>query len=357
MNKIMMGLFLLISTILVVNHSFAEDSPTQAPCDNQVRPGFVPVDTLGVPKLNCVRDGEVKVFKLVAEEVRTRFCKAADCLPLRVWGYNGSMPGPVIEVFEGDTIRVEFENHLPEPTTVHWHGIELPFEMDGAPFPHLMDPVPPGGKYTYEFTLIQHGTYFYHPHVMSSKQVGLGLTGLLIVHPKIETRIVDKEYAMLLQIWKIPYGKSVPDTLEMADFNWFTINGKVAPDIPHLNVLSGEKVRVRVVNLSMLTHPIHLHGHTFTVVEEGSGWIPQSAMWQANTVDISAGESRSFEFTATQEDGPWVLHCHFLHHVMNDMDKPPLPTDPMGHESHGGMGGMHTVVDVFNPDSDDDSDE
>lgn len=359
MNRLTFFCFLIVIELFFSSRTSFADDDTEKVLNkacyeyNQPKEAFVPVNTLnGIQPLPCILDEKkVKVFKLVAEEVHTRFCNASDCAPLRVWGYNGSMPGPTIEVYEGDTVRIEFENHLPEATTVHWHGLELPYEMDGAPHHLMLDPVPPGGSYTYEFTLHQHGTYFYHTGEMQAKQVGLGLGGLFIIHPKKPKTIVDKDYAMVLQIWRIPFGSRVPDTLDMSMFNWFTINGKVSPDVEYMRALSGQRVRVRVVNISMMTHPIHLHGHTFTIVEAGAGWIPESARWQANTVDISSGESRTFEFVATQEDGPWMFHCHFLHHIMNDMDKPPLPTDPVGgHESHMGVGGMHTVLDVFNPD-------
>ncbi len=142
---------------------FAGPAPAQAPAARSragtttIEPraaagapgGFVPVVAPDLTKLPFEHDGGVKVFKLVAEPVKQ------EVLPGKVfdlWGYNGSAPGPTIEVFEGDRVRIVFENRLPEPTTVHWHGLEVPIEMDGVPA--ISQPeVPPGGRFTYEFTL------------------------------------------------------------------------------------------------------------------------------------------------------------------------------------------------------------
>ncbi|MEZ4744317.1 MAG: multicopper oxidase domain-containing protein [Bdellovibrionota bacterium] len=146
----------------------------------------------------------------------------------------------------------------------------------------------------------------------------------------------------LLQIWSIPPHSNLPDTMSM-NFNWFTINGKVAPSVPHLQVSSGEKVRVRIANISMMSHPIHMHGHTFKIVETGAGRNPESTHRKANTVSVNAGETMAIEFTASKWKGPWLLHCHFLHHITNDMDRNPIPGQPMDMPPGAGM---FTIVDV-----------
>ena len=119
-------------------------------------------------KLPFEWDNGVKVFRLVAEPLKQ------EVLPGKVfdlWGYNGSAPGPTIEVVEGDRVRILFENRLPEGTTVHWHGLEVPIEMDGVPA--ISQPkVEPGGRFTYEFTLRQHGTFFYHSHGAMQEMIG-----------------------------------------------------------------------------------------------------------------------------------------------------------------------------------------
>ncbi len=326
-----------------VPESSARTLPTQ-------KAAYVPVVTPGIATLPYTLDGNVKVFNLVAEQVTIEFQDMSDPhgskrRKIHAWGYNGSVIGPTIEVVEGDTVRIHVENKLPEATTVHWHGLHVPIEMDGVTG-FSQEPIEPGDTFTYEFTLEQHGTYFYHPHHMGAKQVGMGMSGFFIVHPKTPTpdQIVDRDYAYFLQIWMIHPASTVPDTMEMSDFNYFTMNGVPGPDIVPMEASIGEKVRIRVVNLSMLSHPIHLHGHTFRVTEYGAGFVPPVQQMLANTINISSAEERTFEFTAGPRPGKWLFHCHFMHHVMNDMHRNPIP----GTVSHAGheMGGMHTWIEV-----------
>lgn len=302
---------------------------------------YVPVNTLGIPTLPYEMQGDTKVFRLTAQKVHTRFCSRPECKPLLTWGYNGSMPGPTIEAVEGDKVKIIFKNELDMPTAVHWHGLELPNAMDGGGM-HTQKLVAPGETFVYEFELEQHGTYMYHSGHMQALQAGMGQAGFFIIHPKEPEVVVDKDYAIFLQIWSVPPHSNLPDTMSM-NFNWFTMNGKVAPDVPHIKVASGEKVRVRIANLSMMSHPIHIHGHTFKVVETGAGRNPPGAQRKANTISVNAGETMTIEFEASKWKGPWLFHCHFLHHIMNDMDRAPIPGQPMNMLPGAGM---FTIVDV-----------
>lgn len=314
--------------------------------------GYLPVVTPGIKTLPYEMDGGVKVFKLVAEPVVIKFQDMSDPhgmkrRPIHGWGYNSSIIGPTIEAVEGDTVRILVENRLTEPTTVHWHGIHLPIEMDGVP-DFSQKPIEPGQTWTYEFPLIQHGTYFYHPHFMGAKQVALGMSGFFIIHPKKPEpwQMVDRDYAYFLQIWMIDPGSPIPDTMEMTEFNYFTMNGRPGPDIVPMIAKLGERVRIRVANLSMMVHPIHLHGHTYRITEHGAGFLPPHQHIIANTENISAAEERTFEFVAERK-GKWLFHCHFMHHVMNDMHRIPIPGTG-GHAGHAGhdMGGMHTWIEI-----------
>jgi manganese oxidase len=311
------------------------------------------VITPGIATLPFTMDGSTKVFELQAEPVTIEFPDATDPhglakRPIAAWGYNGSVIGPTIEAVEGDRVRIIVRNRLPEPTTVHWHGIHLPLNMDGIPG-FSQDPIAPGETFVYEFDLIQHGTYFYHPHFMAAKQAGLGMVGFFIIHPKNPTpeQIVDRDFAYFLQTWMIDPGSPIPDTMEMSDFNYFSMNGRAAPNIVPMAAVAGEKVRIRVANLSMLTHPIHLHGHTFRITEYGAGFLPPNQQIIANTINISSAEVRTLEFRAGPYPGKWLFHCHFLHHVMNDMHRTPIPGGPAGHAGHD-SGGMHTWIEVSN---------
>ncbi|MBI4042069.1 MAG: multicopper oxidase domain-containing protein, partial [Deltaproteobacteria bacterium] len=298
----------------------------------------------------CVKTAEgkfIKLFQLTAEEILTTFYSDFEPGPAYGWGYNGSTPGPVIEAFEGERVRIEVINRLPEPTSVHWHGLELPNRMDGAA-PHTQDPILPGGTFTYEFELKQYGTYMYHAHMHQHKQLALGLMGFFIIHPKLAIMPqVDHDILLFLQMWAIPPHSRIPDAMAMGDeFNFFTINGRTAPGTSPIVVNPGEEIRVRIASLNEMPHPIHLHGHTFKIVAEGAERHNLLAQPSANTVVVTAGQTAEIEFTAAEYTGDkskpdvWMLHCHLPHHVTNNMHVPPVPGEPMAHE----MAGMMTTV-------------
>ena len=293
--------------------------------------GNVPVVTPDLPKLPWTMENGVKVFHLTAEVVKREFLPAAPWGPAKVvdvWGYNGSMPGPTIEVNEGDRVRIMFHNNLPEDTTIHWHGLEIPIEMDGMPY-ISQPPVKPGGMFNYEFTLNQNGTFFYHSH--GAMQEMMGQIGLFIIHPKNPYRpAVHKDFGLILQEWAVLPNNTVPNSMAM-EFNWLTINGKAAPATTPMIVKQGERVRIRLVNLGMDHHPIHIHGHQFYVTGTEGGRIPESAWFPGNTVLVGVAQARDIEFDAIYP-GDWMLHCHLPHHMMNQMIS---MVGPMAHVGHG----------------------
>ena len=262
---------------------------------------------------HVLRDG-VKEFHLVAEPVEHEFapgCRA------KCWGYNGTTPGPTIEAVEGDRVRILVTNRLPEPTSVHWHGVLLPSGMDGlggVSQPHIE----PGETYAYEFALRQHGTHMYHPHSDEMVQVAVGMMGLFVIHPRAGEAVpVDRDYALLLHNWALRPGTYRPDPSVLQDFDLWTFNSKVFPAIEPLVAASGERVRVRVGNLSMWNHPIHLHGVQYEVTGGDGGRWPR-AQWRREATEIvGVGQMRDLEFTAVP--GDWALHCHMSHHTMNAM--------------------------------------
>ncbi len=272
----------------------------------------LPVVTPDVPNLPFELDKGVKVFHLIAEPVKQ------EIFPGRVvdlWGYNGSAPGPTIQVTQGDRVRIIVDNHLPEATSMHWHGFEIPHAMDGAPG-ISQDPIPPGGHFVYEFTLHQDGTYFYHSHM--AMQEMMGMIGAFIMHPKkAYAPLVDKDFVIILQEYAILPNNSVPNSMNM-EFNWLTFNGKAGPATTPLIVRLGERVRIRFVNLGMDHHPIHLHGHQFVITGTEGGRQPQSTWGPGNTVLVGVAQSRDVEFVANNP-GDWMLHCHLPHHMMNQM--------------------------------------
>jgi FtsP/CotA-like multicopper oxidase with cupredoxin domain len=257
----------------------------------------------------------VKEFHLVAEEFDHEFapgCRA------RCWGYNGSTPGPTIEAVEGDRVRVLVTNHLPEPTTIHWHGILLPNGMDGVA--GLTQPsIGPGETWAYEFTLQQSGTYLYHPHADEMVQMAFGMMGFFVIHPRAGDELpVQRDYAILAHNWALHPGSYRPDPAVMTEFDLWTFNSKMFPATAPLVARTGERVRIRFANLSMWNHPMHLHGHRFFVTGSDGGRWPRSAWVPEVTHVVGVGQTRDFEFVADRP-GDWALHCHMSHHTMNAM--------------------------------------
>jgi manganese oxidase len=289
----------------------------------------VPVMTPDIGDLPFTVDNGVKVFRLVAEPVKQTI------VPGRIfdlWGFNGSAPGPTIQANEGDRIRIVFENHLPEHTGIHWHGLELPIEMDGVPGIG-QNPVMPGERFVYEFDLHQHGTFFYHPHMAMQEMVGM--LGGFIIHPKVEySPRVDKDYLIALQEYAVLPNSTIPNSMNM-EFNWLTFNGKAGPASTPLIVRHGERVRIRIINLGMDHHPIHLHGFTFWETGREGARQPE-ALWQrGNTTLVGVAQARDIEFV-TDRHGDWMLHCHLPHHMMNQMASTVGPMTRSGSGMQGG---------------------
>lgn len=260
--------------------------------------------------------GGVKVFHLIAQPVVREL---APGLTVDCWGYNGLTPGPTIEVDEGDRCRFYVTNRLPEPTSVHWHGVLLPNGMDGVAGV-TQKPIRPNETFRYELTFTRAGTFMYHPHFDEMTQIALGMTGMIVVHPRRrrEARRV-RDYALMLHEWQIPAGTRRPNPMAMSDFNVLTINSKAFPGTAPLVAEVGDLVRIRLGNLSPMDHhPIHLHGFAFRVVETDGGPVPRAAQWPETTVLVPTGSVRVIEFLA-DAPGDWPFHCHMTHHVMNQM--------------------------------------
>ena len=276
---------------------------------------YNPVVTLNGWTLPYEMKEGVKEFHLIAEPIVREF---APGMVVNCWGYNGTSPGPTIEAVEGDRIRLIVTNKLPEHTTIHWHGLILPCGMDGVG--GLTQPqIAPGETYVYEFTLRQSGTFMYHPHADEMVQMAMGAMGMFIIHPKNPTQHkVDRDFCFLLASYDIAPGTYTPNPSTMTEFNLWTFNSRTFPGIDSMNVRVGDRVRIRVGNLTMTNHPIHMHGHPFEVTCTDGGWVPKSARWPEVTIDIGVGQMRAFEFIATQE-GDWAFHCHKSHHTMGPM--------------------------------------
>jgi FtsP/CotA-like multicopper oxidase with cupredoxin domain len=292
------------------DHDHSKQFPT-----HQSKTHYTPLVTPNGSTLPYKMKNGVKEFHLIAEPVEREF---APGMKVKCWGYNGQTPGPTIEAVEGDRVRILVTNKLPEHTSIHWHGVFLPNGMDGVgglTQPHIGS----GETWVYEFTLRQNGTFMYHPHADEMLQLAVGMMGFFIIQPKKpESPRVDRDFAIMLHEWAVHPGTYRPDPSVMTDFNMFTFNSKVFPAIDHLVVKTGDRVRIRIGNLSMDEHPIHIHGHNFWITRTDGGKIPKTGHWPETTVLVPVGSTRDVEFIA-DAPGDWALHCHKSHHTMNAM--------------------------------------
>ena len=282
---------------------------------------YRPVLTLNGWTLPWRMNQGVKEFHLVAEPVLREL---APGMKAHLWGYNGQSPGPTIEVVEGDRVRIFVTNKLPEHTSIHWHGQRLPNGMDGVSG-LTQKSIQPGKTFVYEFVARRPGSFMYHPHADEMTQMAMGMMGLWVTHPAPAAKKqqgliepVDRDFCFLLNAFDIEPGAATPKIMTMLDFNLWCWNSRVFPGIDTLNVRKGDRVRIRVGNLTMTNHPIHLHGHEFTVTGTDGGPVPKTARWPEVTTDVAVGQMRQIEFIA-DEEGDWAFHCHKSHHTMNAM--------------------------------------
>jgi FtsP/CotA-like multicopper oxidase with cupredoxin domain len=259
----------------------------------------------------------VKVFHVIVSEVEHAFDSG---LRATCWGYNGRVNSTTLEAVEGERVRIYVTNRLTVPTSIHWHGFFLPNGMDGVA--GLTQPYIKAGETTkYEWTIRQHGTFMFHSHHDEMTQMGMGLIGMFVVHPRNPSpdQRVDRDFSLMISEWAVTPGTSRPNTLEMTDFNVLTINGKVFPSTAPLVCKTGDRVRIRLGNLGATDHhPMHIHGHRFRIAATDGEEIPLSAQWPEATVLVAVGQTRTIEFIA-DAPGDWAFHCHMTHHVMNQM--------------------------------------
>lgn len=292
-----------------------DGAATQAPLLPADGRPYNPVVTLNGWSLPWRMNNGVKEFHLVAEPVVREL---APGMKANLWGYNGQSPGPTIEVVEGDRVRIFVTNRLPEETSIHWHGQRLPNGMDGVT--GLTQPgIPPGKTFVYEFQAKRPGTFMYHPHADEMVQMAMGMMGFWVTHPRnIDFMKVDRDFVFLLSNYDIEPGSYTPRTSTMLNFNLWAINSRVFPGVDSMNVRQGDRVRIRMGNLTMTNHPFHLHGHEFVTTGTDGGWIRPESRWPEVTMDFGVGQMRAIEFDAT-DPGDWPFHCHKSHHTMNAM--------------------------------------
>ncbi len=290
--------------------------------------------TRGARDLVPRTENGVKIFDLETSVIRWQI------LPntwVNAYAFNGQVPGPTLRFKTGDRVRINVTNHLPETTTVHWHGLILPNVMDG-PAHVTQAPISNGGVYHYEFTAVQSGTYFYHSHDHVDRQQGLGLYGALIIDPATPDASLhaDHEYTIQLQEWLLREGITYPAMpMEGAMPNYFTINGRAYPSTDTIHMKVGETVKVRFIGSnSGFIHPMHIHGGPFEVVARDGETLAPAARFMADTINVGPGQRYDVIWKA-RKPGLWMIHCHISHHTTNNNT-----------ESQGGGGlMMHIKVD------------
>lgn len=268
--------------------------------------GSFPAETKGTGGRDLkpeIVDG-VKVFKLTADEIEWEVSPGE---LKQAYAYNGMVPGPAIRANLGDRVRIVLKNKLAEPTTIHFHGMTVPADMDGVPV-MSQDAVLPGHTFTYEFTIRNTGSNMYHSHFNAQKQVPMGLLGALIV-PNAKDEFVDHDVTMILNDG--PLG--------------FTMNGKGFPATAPIRVEQGDTFRIRYMNEGLQIHPMHIHGMPQKVVAKDGHLLPRPH--PEDTVLVAPGERVDVVIEAT-ELGMWAFHCHILNHA----------------EGPDGMFGMVTAV-------------
>lgn len=327
-----MGAMVMPPGMIVTADTTEEEMASMAAVDRSEISYEAPPSARGDrPLTPQVVDG-VKVFELTASTIGWRILPDVQ---VAAYAFNQQVPGPRIRVTQGDRVRIVVRNDLPEPTSVHWHGLDVPNEMDGAG-DVTQEPIAPGESYTYEYTVEQAGTFFYHSHQQADRQQALGLYGALIVDPAGPPEAsYDREVVVELQEWKFEEGYTFPAMPEEGLLpNFFTINGKAYPATEQIDVKQGERVLFRFIGSnSGFVHPMHIHGGPFTVVATDGNPVPPGGQLQKDTISVAPGERYDVVWTA-RRPGKWLLHCHVLHHTTND-----------GVEEQGG-GGLTMIINV-----------
>lgn len=280
----------------------------------------------GTPAASKQDAPPLREFTLTAEEIDWELQSGTT---VRAWTYNRQMPGPEIRVREGDRVRVTLVNHLPVATTIHWHGVNVPQEMDG-PAGLNQAAVEPGETFVYDFIATPAGTRWYHSHTDVATQVMLGLYGAFIIEPKNETTQYDRDHTYILAEWD---NELTPDVAtgdaprgprdqllrggELGT-DLFLMNGRIHEAIPPIMVKEGEDVLIRLINAGTMSHPFHIHGHSFRIVATDGNPVPENAQLTKDTVLIAPGERYDIAFVA-DNPGVWMAHCHIENHAANGM--------------------------------------
>jgi uncharacterized cupredoxin-like copper-binding protein len=220
---------------------------------------------------------------------------------VKAWTYNGTVPGPMLKVGIGDHVRIVVKNELPQSTSLHFHGIETPNNMDGVPFV-TQDPITPGKSFTYDFIAKGPAVGMYHSHDYALKQVSDGMAGAFIVGDESAAAGTG------------PVTQELPMMLNDSGTIGFSLNGKSFPATAPVVAKAGDTVEIHYMNEGAQIHPMHLHGIPQLVIAKDGIPLPQP--YSADTVMVAPGERYTVLVRPTAEQkGVWAYHCHILSHA------------------------------------------
>lgn len=310
---VMVALLSYIAGLSMLSHSGsssdATSSNTSMSMDTSDSTSNVPdaTQTQGNQPAKYTTDPDgAKHFTLVAQQVMWEVVKGHREL---AWAINGTVPGPTIHLTAGDHVRITVINHFPKPTAIHWHGLEVPTQQDGVVGLGQTNPIEPGKTFVYDFTVGNQdiGTHWYHSHYDDAEQVAGGCYGAIIVDPKPGSPQV---------------AQAIHADVDYTEFigtlgTYYVINGKSFPNTDPIIVKHGQTVHVRLIGAdTQQMHPMHLHGHTFSIVAEDGHMLSQPI--QKDTVQVAPGETYDIVFNAWAKTGAvYPFHCHILSHLMN----------------------------------------
>ncbi len=223
---------------------------------------------------------------------------------VKAWTYNGVVPAPEIRVNVGDKVRINFTNELTESTAIHFHGIRVPWTMDGVP-PYTQHQVEPGKEFVYEFEALEPAVGIYHSHHNAQLQVPNGLFGgFFIGEMPIPEYLKDKGYTKV--------DKKVTMVLNDAGTIGLSLNGKSFPATEPYTMRVGEVMEVTYLNEGLMSHPMHMHQPVGWIIAKDG--VPLDFPMPGDTINVAPGERYTVLYKAIDE-GVWAWHCHILNHA------------------------------------------
>jgi manganese oxidase len=299
-----------------------------------------------------ILDDGTKVFRLRAEIFDWEI--EPDNI-VEAWGYNGQVPGPLIQVDVGDQVRVHVENDLPMGTDVHWHGVRVPNDQDGVA-PLTQPLIEPGDTFTYEFEAREPAIGMYHPHHHGQMKLPNGMFGVFIIGE------VGRDIPLPLD--RTISGKQIPESIDIvaeipmvlndAGAIGLSINGKSWPATEPIVVDEDDWFIVHYYNEGLQIHPMHLHQMPQLVFAK-DGFALEAPQWE-DTVNVAPGERYSVLVQAT-DPGAWAFHCHILTHAEREEGLFGMVTALIVNEPDGGATPDEDVADDGDENGAEDGDE